>query len=313
MIIPFNISPENPFIQFFDIINSAYALLDESPKRGKGRPRKYSDQQIIACLIYQVYHAIFSFRELEWYLKQDITFQKIIGLSSVPDYSTLFLRAKHLEKSIYFGIFNMLIMLIDPSFRICAIDSTGLRSSRYDSEAGYGHGTRLGSFKGYKLNLVSSVDDKIIPMAFEVTKANRYDNQAIDLLLETKTFNPFLILADAAYDDQAWFKRAKSVEMNLLTDVNLRNSKTIESFADHNRYINGLQMESPIGRKLYKNRNKIEQLFSILKGQYYLENARLYGQRRYERHIRWVLLAYLIDEYNKKLQGINSRKYPWNR
>jgi len=25
-----------------------------------------------------------------------------------------------------------------------------------------------------------------------------------------------------------------------------------------------------------------------------------------------LLLAYLIDEFNKKLQGIKSRKYPWN-
>ena len=61
-----------------------------------------------------------------------------------------------------------------------------------------------------------------------------------------------------------------------------------------------------------KNRLKIEQLFSVLKGLYNLENPRLYGQARYERHIKWVLLAYLIDEFNKKQQGIKSRKYPWN-
>lgn len=82
--------------------------------------------------------------------------------------------------------------MIDASFRICAVDSTSLRSSRYDSEAGCGHGTRLGNFKGCKLHLIVSVDDIFLPMAFEVTTANRYDNQALELVFEAKTFNPFL-------------------------------------------------------------------------------------------------------------------------
>jgi len=87
--------------------------------------------------------------------------------------------------------------------------------------------------------------------------------------------------------------------------------KSIESFTVK-RYENAVFMKSPIGLNLYKNRLKIEQLFSVLKGLYNLENPRLYGQSRYERHIKWVLLSYLIDEFNKKQQGIKSRKYPWN-
>jgi hypothetical protein len=79
----------------------------------------------------------------------------------------------------------------------------------------------------------------------------------------------------------------------------MRKAKSIEAFIDK-RYENALFFESPIGVNLYKNRLKIEQLFSVLKGLYNLENPRLYGQARYERHIKWVLLAYLIDEFNKK-------------
>ncbi len=26
----------------------------------------------------------------------------------------------------------------------------------------------------------------------------------------------------------------------------------------------------------------------------------------------WVLMSYLIDEYNKKKDNIKTRKYPWN-
>ena len=91
----------------------------------------------------------------------------------------------------------------------------------------------------------------------------------------------------------------------------MRKAKSIDSL-NIKRYKNVLFRESVIKKQLYKNRLKIEQLFSVLNGLYNLENPRLYGQVRYERHIKWILLAYLIDEYNKKKSGITSRKYPWN-
>ena len=64
-------------------------------------------------------------------------------------------------------------------------------------------------------------------------------------------------------------------------------AKNIESFTTE-RYKNALFMQSPIGERLYKNRLKIEQLFSMLKGLYNLENLRLYGKARYERHIKCI-------------------------
>ena len=48
----------------------------------------------------------------------------------------------------------MIIELINPQTRICAIDGTALRSSKYDSEAKCGKGTRLGKYKGYKLHCI---------------------------------------------------------------------------------------------------------------------------------------------------------------
>ncbi|WP_420865156.1 hypothetical protein [Clostridium novyi] len=162
-------------------------------------------------MIYGVNNSIFSLRELEYKIKQDIVFQKIIGLKEFS------LRAIALEKYVYYDIYAMLIELINPSTRICAIDGTALRSSLYDSEARYGKGTRLGRYKGYKLHCTACVCDSILPLSF-----------------------------------------------------------------------------------------------SILKGLYNLENPRLYGQKRYERHVKWVLLSHLIDEFNKVNSKISSRKYPWN-
>ena len=91
----------------------------------------------------------------------------------------------------------------------------------------------------------------------------------------------------------------------------MRNSKSIESFSQ-NRYNNALFRESPIGSKIYKNRIKIEQLFSVLKGLYNLENPRLYGENHYKRYIKQVLMSYLIDKLSKKKANIKTRKYPWN-
>lgn len=311
MIISINIETENTYYKIFEAVKIAFAKLNSKDRSTKGRPRKYSDQQIVACMLYGVKNSIFSLRELEYRIKQDYTFKAIIQLTEVPDYSTFSLRAKALEQHLYYGVYAMLVELISPETRLCAIDGTALRSSKYDSKAKSGKGTRLGYFIGYKLHCIAAVTDIIIPLVFNVTTPNVYDNQVSDLLYEAKIYNPFLILADAAYDSVKWLEIASDLKFNLLTDINMRKAKSLESFTDK-RYENALFIQSPIGLKLYKNRLKIEQLFSTLKGLYNLENPRLYGQARYERHIKWVLLAYLVDEFNKKQQGIKSRKYPWN-
>lgn len=310
MIIPLNVETENTYYKIFETIKYVFNKLNNFEKK-KGRPYKYSDEQILACAIYGVRNSIFSLRELEYKINRDPLFKYTIGIDKAPDYSTLSLRLNKIERFIYYGIYAMLIESINPDTRICAIDGTALRSSKFDGDARKGKGTRLGFYIGYKLHCIASVTDVIIPLIFDITTANVYDNQLFDLMYEAKIYNPFMILADAAYDDENWFKIAKDLDLNLLTDVNIRNSKSIESFSE-NRYNNALFRESTIGSKLYKNRLKIEQLFSVLKGLYNLENLRLYGKNRYKRHVKWVLMSYLIDEYNKKKDNIKTRKYPWN-
>ena len=47
-----------------------------------------------------------------------------------------------------------------------------------------------------------------------VCMANVYDNQISNLLNETKIYNPFLILADTAYDSVEWFEIASDLKFN---------------------------------------------------------------------------------------------------
>jgi hypothetical protein len=184
MIISLNVAAENTYYKIYEAVETAFSKLELKKSKSKGRPRKYSDKQIVACMIYRVKDSIFSLRELEYKIKQDIVFRHIINLFQVPDYSTFSLRAAALEKHIYYAIYAIFVELIDPSVRICAVDGTALRSSKYDSKAKCGRGTRLGKYKGYKLHCAASVTDTILPLSFSLTTANVYDNQVSDLLYE---------------------------------------------------------------------------------------------------------------------------------
>ncbi|WP_243156135.1 transposase [Clostridium sp. C2-6-12] len=98
MIISLNIKSENDQYKIFESVKIAFAKLNSNIQSTKGRPRKYSDEQIVVCVLYGVKSSIFSLRELEYRIKQDHVFQSIIQLSQVPDYSTISLRTKILEK-----------------------------------------------------------------------------------------------------------------------------------------------------------------------------------------------------------------------
>jgi hypothetical protein len=90
-------------------------------------------------MIYGVKNSIFSLRKLEYKIKQDIVFKNIINLYQVSDYSTFSLRATAIKKHIYHVLHAIFIELIDPSVRICAVDATALRNSKYDSQAKCGN------------------------------------------------------------------------------------------------------------------------------------------------------------------------------
>ena len=117
MIISLNIETENTYYKIFEAVKIAFAKLNSKDRSTKGRPRKYSDQQIVACMLYGVKNSIFSLRELEYRIKQDYTFKAIIQLTEVPDYSTFSLRAKALEQHLYYGVYAMLVELISPETR----------------------------------------------------------------------------------------------------------------------------------------------------------------------------------------------------
>jgi hypothetical protein len=277
----------------------------------RGRPPKFSDAQIVKCMIYQVFYRIKSLRELEWRLRYDSHARTWIGLSEVPDHSTLSRRVTTIEKSSYELLFHEILHRLNPQTCITYWDSTPLRASRFDQEAQKGKGTRLGWYVGYKLHAIVSED--LLPLVWRVTPANIHDSQTGSMLGELTLFSVFRLLGDGAYDVRRLFERAAEYNIRLVTAVNVRNAQSLTSVRDPLRQQNIRYIKFGPGKKLLKKRAAIERLFAVLKMRYHLENPQMYGQRRYTRHVRWVLFTYLCDRLAEKQAGIQTVQAPWNR
>lgn len=306
---------ENTFYQICSKLDKIYyTKFDLEENEGCGRPKKYSDLQIIKCLLYKVRNKIYCLRELESKLKEDFLALGIIGLNEVPDYSTFSIRFNQLEIMKFNTLFQSVIEKINPDTRIISIDATALRSSKSDSDAEFGISTNLGKYKGYKLHLIASNDS--IPLSFKFTTANVYDSTfdcCKEIIEPVNKYDPFILLGDAAYDSTKLFKLADKLDFNLLTDINYRNADSIDDFTNQYRIENAVYFNSPLGEKMYKNRLTIERLFSTLKERYNLESPRLYGFKRYRSHVIWTLILYLIEKLIDKENGITDNKFPWNR
>lgn len=93
-------SRNHPLSQIFQLVDQICSRFEETCLR-RGRPQRYTDAQMIKCMVFQVYYRIHSFRELEWKLKQDFWALRSIGIAEVPDHTTFCRRVKKNEESFY--------------------------------------------------------------------------------------------------------------------------------------------------------------------------------------------------------------------
>jgi hypothetical protein len=234
-------------------------------------------------VVYQVFYKVTGFRELEWRLSLVPIACRIIGLATVPDHGTLSRRMGQLEETLYSRLSFAILSFLLPDTRLCYWDSTALRSTPYDQDSDVGKSTRLGSFRGYKCHMIVSHD--LIPLVWDILPASFYDNQADFLLHHLEEYEIFLLLADAAYDDQRLFALAKEKGFRLATNVNPRRATSPEQVTNQDRKENWIYAEGALGKRMLRNRSRVEHLFSLLKERYSLENPRMYGIQRYNRHV----------------------------
>lgn len=111
-------SRNHPLFQLFSLVDQLCTRFEETSPR-RGRPRRFSDAQIIKCMVYQLYYRIRSFRELEWKLKLDFWALRSIGITEVPDHSTFCRRVKQIEEDLYGDLYDQIIDELQPKTRVC--------------------------------------------------------------------------------------------------------------------------------------------------------------------------------------------------
>ncbi|WAM32687.1 transposase [Caldicellulosiruptor naganoensis] len=96
---------------------------------------------------------------------------------------------------------------------------------------------------------------------------------------------------------------ANKLKVKFVAGINKRNKKNKNNVSNSFRSKNIRFLETEEGKKLYKQRTKIERLFSKLKGEYNPENVRLKEFRNHKRFIDWILITFLFEQLFRKLEG----------
>jgi hypothetical protein len=200
----------------------------ESPKRPRGHPKTYSDRLIVKALVSMIIRRLYTAYALLSFLDQDDPLpQQLRPLlwehGRVPSRRTWERRLTPLPQSLpgLIGcIGRHLVTLLRPwarDGRAVACDSTPLETgggvwhkkhreqgvvphSAIDTEAGWSKSGWHGWWYGWKLHLAVTVGAVWIPLAAELTIANRGDSEVAPLLLEQLSEEVRYVLGDTHYN-----------------------------------------------------------------------------------------------------------------
>ena len=171
------------------------AIVSAEPKR-RGNPG-YGQLKALRILVYARLKGLENDTRLVENLKKHVQAAKTLGLSTVPDRTTIgrwWRRHLNLLEETFLKISEML-QLVAPTTWLIA-DSTPL-VDLYDMEASWGYTSR-GKFRGFKLHAV--VNQLGLPLKAVVTPGNRYDSPFLPKLIEDLEAD--YVLADAGYDSK---------------------------------------------------------------------------------------------------------------
>ncbi len=202
------------------------------PKRGRGRPKVYTDRLIVKALVIMIIRRLYTAYSLLAFLDQDTDLTRTLRteLTDVhgqfPSRRTWERRLQALPESLpgLIGCFGRyLVGLIQPwaqDGRAAALDSTALRAkggvwhkkhreagfvphSTIDTEAQWSKSGYHGWWYGWKLHLACAVASVWIPLAAELTPANTADNEVAPRLVRQLPLEVRYVLGDTHYNDPA--------------------------------------------------------------------------------------------------------------
>jgi hypothetical protein len=195
------------------IINKA--IVPEKPKKA-GNPG-YGQLKAIRILVYARLKSLTNDTRIYCHLKKHPHEARKLGLSSVPDRTTIgrwWKRYLTVLKETFQKTANIIQALM-PTTHLIA-DSTPL-VDLYDMEAKWGFSSR-GPFKGFKLHV--AVNQAGIPLKAIVTSGNRFDAVFLPALIED--LEAKFVLADAGYHSLANIKAVKAIGAVPIIAVNPR-------------------------------------------------------------------------------------------
>jgi hypothetical protein len=198
-------------------------------KRGRGRPKVYSDRLIVKALIIMVVRRLYSAYSLLTFLAQDTALTRELRLlltdekGRFPSRRTWERRLAALPDSLpglIGALGRYLVRLIQPGAnlgRAAALDSTALRAkggvwhkkhrqqgivphTSIDTEAHWSKSGHHGWWYGWKLHLACTVGSIWIPLAARLTAANVHDSTPAPALIAELPFEVRYVLGDNHYN-----------------------------------------------------------------------------------------------------------------
>jgi hypothetical protein len=200
------------------LLVSLVLLVDRLPwesvpaQRSRGRPKTYSDRLIVKALVIMIIRRLYTAYAMLAFLNQDDPLpRQLRGLlcehGRFPSRRTWERRLAALPPNLpgLIGCFGRHLVTLMPPWardgRAVAVDSTALQTgggvwhkkhreqgvvphSSIDTEAGWSKSGWHGWWYGWKLHLAVTVGALWIPLAAELTVANRGDNEVAPLLLQ---------------------------------------------------------------------------------------------------------------------------------
>lgn len=216
--------------------------------------------QVMSCLLLREYLRL-DLRALEELLASNPRFVKLLGLKAIPDHSTF---CRHLSKTSQDTITKLLdktvrLMPAKDAERLAAIDSTGVSSSH--ASLYYLSKTRK-KLKGFaKLSCIAAMSSLWILAARAHAGPGPNDRKDfLPLVAKAHSYTKFnMVVADKGYDSEfihEWCRNVYKVKAIIPTILPKERVRT---------GLYRLEMARRFPAKLYRQRYKIEGVFSAMK------------------------------------------------
>ena len=220
--------PQKPLLVMLVLLVDRIPMPAPPKKRGRGRPKVYSDRLIIKALVIMVIRRLYTAYSLLAFLEQDTILTRKLRTLLTDDkgrFPTRRTWERRLEAlpddlpGLIGALGRYLVQLIQPwaqQGRAAALDSTALRAnggvwhkkdrekdivphSSIDTEAHWSKSGYHGWWYGWKLHLACTVASVWIPLAAKLTVANTHDSTPAPALITQLPSDVRYVLGDNHY------------------------------------------------------------------------------------------------------------------